>query len=604
MNWTTWMPWLERCCVWAAMVLAVRMASAEQSLDLRNRLKDPAPAVRKQAALKLAQANDAEAIPVLIDLLAELPTDERRPVEEFLSELAGESAPVEKQGSEDQAAPKIRRDAWMAWWRKNDGPALLAVVRAHTLTPELRRKIQEHIVKLGDDDFSIREAATKHLFDLGRTTLPLLRAASKDRDPETARRARDLIARIERQPSRTLPAAVLRLLALRKPTGAVEALLDYFPNALEENCIYEIKNALAQLALRDGKPDTALVRALAGDRPQRRAVAAEALAQAGDKEAVPVLIDLLAVLPGEQAGEIEAALHQLAGDAAPQTPLGTTMAEKKKCRDAWSAWWKDNSESADMTRLAEPPQRGYTLICDCGRQRVLEIDRQGKERWAIKNLQGPVDAVLLPGSRILIAECGGNKVTERDLKGNVLWQKHCKPVNVQRLPNGNTFIASTFGQEGIFEVDRTGKELYRIKRVPGGVLAAYRTRRGDIFCLAREGNQCHRMDTTGKIKKTFTTNHNGYCLGGFDLLPNDHILVPQPGFGKIVEFDRDGKVVREVKAPHPTVVTQLPNGRILAVNNAIGRINHKGHVFELDRAGKIVWEQMVGIGNVFRARRR
>ncbi|MHB1421677.1 MAG: hypothetical protein ACYC3I_00495 [Gemmataceae bacterium] len=119
------------------------------------------------AAQALAQANDADAIPVLIDLLLDLPAEERRTVEEFLTNMAGEWAPVEELASEDRIARKIRRDAWMVWWRNTDGPALLAVVRDHTLKPE------------------------------------------------------------QREPSRSLPAAAPRLLALRKPEGAVEALLAY-----------------------------------------------------------------------------------------------------------------------------------------------------------------------------------------------------------------------------------------------------------------------------------------------------------------------------------------------------------------------------------------
>jgi HEAT repeat protein len=616
---------VRRAAAAAALCRALR---PEQVPDVRKLLKDPASEVRLRTAQALAEANEAEAIPVLIDLLAELPAAERRPVEEFLTKLAGEWAPISPIVNEDRIARKIRRDAWMVWWQNTGGEALLAVVKDHTLTPELRQKVKELIDKLGDDSFTVREAAHTELHRLGRIALPQLREAKSSKDLETARHALQLVDNIQREPSRNLPNAAARLLALRKPDGAAEALLAYLPLAENENLIEEIKKSLAVLAVRDGKLDAAVVRALADDLSAIRATAAEALvkgggkdgiaaarrllrddaaaavklrvalalAQVGDKESVPVLIDLLTVLPIEQVGEAEAALHQLAGEAAPETALGTTAAEKKKCREAWSAWWKANGERIDMARLSERPQLGYTLICDVNRNRIFEVDRQGKERWAIDNIIGPVDAVVLPGQRILIAECNGNVVTERDFKGKILWRhQHNSPANVQRLPNGNTFIASN--QNLITEVDRTGKELYRINnRVGGGVLAAYRSRRGEIFCLTH-GNQCHRMDTTGRIQKTFNSNHNGNCLGGLDLLPNDHILVPQPGFGKIVEFDRDGKVVREVKAPNPTSVTQLPNGHILACSR------NTGHVYEVDRTGKTVWEYR-GNANLYRARRR
>ena len=54
----------------------------------------------------------------------------------------------------------------------------------------------------------------------------------------------------------------------------------------------------------------------------------------------------------------------------------------------------------------------------------------------------------------------GAKVTERDLKGNVIWQRQMNgnPHNVQRLPNGHTFITTN---TQMVEVDRNGKTVWR-----------------------------------------------------------------------------------------------------------------------------------------------
>ena len=134
--------------------------------------------------------------------------------------MAGEWAPVGHLASEDRIARRIRRDAWMVWWRNTDGPALLAVFRDRTLTPELRRKIKELITKLGDDDFSTREAASNALFDFGRITLPQLRESAKDRDLELARHVRQLIDRIEREPSRSLPTAAARSAGVAQTGGS------------------------------------------------------------------------------------------------------------------------------------------------------------------------------------------------------------------------------------------------------------------------------------------------------------------------------------------------------------------------------------------------
>ncbi len=235
--------------------------------------------------------------------------------------------------------------------------------------------------------------------------------------------------------------------------------------------------AAEALAKGGGAEGCSAVRKLLKDHvPTVRLRVALALALAKEREAVPVLIDLLAVLPAEQVGEVESVLYQLAGDSAPNTPTGTEPAEKKKCRDAWAAWWKINAARVDLGRLKERPWYGFTLICENFNNRVYELDRNGKERWAIGNVSNPLDAVVLPGNRVLIAECHANRVSERDFKGNILWQKQIvQPVRVQRLPNGNTFIATLTGS--LMEVDRSGKEIYNVLNVPGGLVDAARSRK-------------------------------------------------------------------------------------------------------------------------------
>jgi hypothetical protein len=103
--------------------------------------------------------------------------------------------------------------------------------------------------------------------------------------------------------------------------------------------------------------------------------------------------------------------------------------------------------------------------------RVFAIDRRGRERWSIEVEQGCVDAVVLPGRRVLLAENNAKRVTERDFQGNILWHKpFTLPSNVQRLPSVNTYIA---GPGYIEELDRAGKEVYVLTNVPGAALAAY-----------------------------------------------------------------------------------------------------------------------------------
>lgn len=521
---------------------------------------------------------------------------------------------------------RIVRDAGLS----SDGPALLAALAQHTLRPDKHRRLQELVKQLGSDDFSVREGASRKLLTFGRLALPLLREASKDRDLEVARRAKMLMENIETRPNGRLPVAALHLLAVRKPVGAVEALLVYLPFAEDADREEEVCKSLAVLARRDGKLDSALrlalgnehpkVRAfaaqaliegggsegraavrklLAEDRPSVRLRAALALARVGERQGVAVLIDLLPFLSTEECDQAEETLYQLAGDSTPEMPQGDESDAKTKHRDAWISWWKINNSRVNLSRLRGPTLLDYTVICDNFGGRVFEIDRRGKQRWSIGGLRNPIDAVVLPGNRVLIADSVADCVTERDFQGRILWQKQiASPVNAQRLPNGNTFIASPNGP--IVEVNREGKEMYRIPKVHGGLLAAYRRPGGDIVCTTADG-QCRLLDTRGNQLKSFAAGHGRASMGKLDVATNGHILITRDASGKVldkvVEFDRDGKSVREFNAAVIGCASLTSNGHLLVPNYQNQRI------VEMDRAGKIVWEYK-GKGHFIRARRR
>src|SRR5262249_2967912 len=111
-----------------ATILMTTVPGSTQEPDVTGAEK------RLEAALKLAHANEASAIPVLIDLLPILPVRQREKAEEFLLELAGEWAPIRGPMGTDETSLRIRKAAWAAWWANVDGPALLGALRKHTLT--------------------------------------------------------------------------------------------------------------------------------------------------------------------------------------------------------------------------------------------------------------------------------------------------------------------------------------------------------------------------------------------------------------------------------------------------------------------------------------
>jgi HEAT repeat protein len=620
--------------------LPLRRAAATEALcrtdhpdlwpALRKLLHDPSAAVRLRVGLVLTKQLDAASVPVLIDLLAELPAADRQRAQEALQELAGDWAPAVGQLKDDAIARKIARDSWAAWWKNTDGPALLAEFRKRTLTPADRKKVADLIEQLGARAFAAREKASARLVALGPLAAPLLREAARGKQSERARRAAACLERIARGKQDPLPAAAPRLVALRRPPGAAEVLLDYLPGAEDETLIEGVQQTLGVLARAGGKPSPALLAALDDPLPRRRQAAGEALgrhggpeswpsvhkllrdpdpglrlrvavalAAGGDRAAVPELIRVLGELPSEQAGPAEEALRLLAGGRGPEAPAGDGPALRHKYRDAWAAWWKERGDKVELDRLnGVSPQLGYTLLVEVGGNgngRVREVTRDGKVRWAVEGLNFPVDAWVLGGNRILVAEYNGNRVTERDLKGNILWQKtglRGLPVNVQRLSNGNTFIATS---ADLTEVDPKGKVLSQ-HTPPNGVTAACRLRNGETVVLTNDG-MCCRLDAKGKELKRFNSGRNAGWTSGLDVSPDGKILVAQPNRGQVAEFDRDGKLLWQTAAANITTASRLPSGRVLVAS-------HTGRsATELDRAGRTVWQFRSDLP-VFRARRR
>jgi HEAT repeat protein len=617
----------------AAVEALTRTDHPETRPVVAKRLNDRAPAVRQRAALALARVEDVSAIPVLIELMGQLNKADRLPVDEMLRALAGETAPKNTPQGDDEKDRKALRDTWAAWWRKIDGSALVDEFRARTLDPSEKAKVAELIKKLGDANYRTRERATNDLVTMGAKVLADLRVAAKDSDGERARRADDCINKINSSEAKRVPVGTGRLTALRRPDGATEAMLGYLPFADDDDgMIAEVKSALTTLALDpNGKPDTALVAALSDAAPARRAAAAEALAKggglsvrsavkqvltdkdllvrqsgaaalamAGERDAVPVLIDLLAELQPAQIWQAQDILHQLAGDKAPTGVLGEKTDERKKYREQWLEWWKSNGMSVDLAKLTTAPgYLGYTVIVEVGNNsvgRVIEVGRDGKIRWSVGNLKYPVDAVVLPGERVLVTEWDGNRVAEWDFRGNLIWKKdgfNGRATNAQRLPNGNTFICTT---NELMEVDRNGKAVYHIN-VGQGLTAGYRATNGEIVCLRNDGNVV-RYDTAGKELKTFPSNRDTSWTSGIDLARNGNVLVTQPSPNqKVTEYTPDGKVVREWSAQNVTTATKMTNGNILAASHS----DHK--VIELDPNGKKVWEYK-GESPIFRAKRR
>jgi hypothetical protein len=115
----------DRAVTRAAAAEALCRAGAKDHLAaIVPLLKDADLACRLQVALALLRLRQREAVPVLIGLLTEVPTDDLWRIEDTLLLLAGETAPALVK----PAAPAKSREAWMLWWNVHGPKVDLAKV--------------------------------------------------------------------------------------------------------------------------------------------------------------------------------------------------------------------------------------------------------------------------------------------------------------------------------------------------------------------------------------------------------------------------------------------------------------------------------------------
>jgi peptidyl-prolyl cis-trans isomerase B (cyclophilin B) len=267
-----------------------------------------------------------------------------------------------------------------------DDAALIDFFRSKTPVDADREKIAALIRELGDNAFRVREKASSELVKIGVRAAPFLRQAKDSRDFEVARRATACLEKIEQRQQPALTSAAARLLAARRPADAAQVLLQFGPFAEDRDALESVRDALAVVAVRAGKPEPVLTDALTSNKQLCRGLAGEALVRAGqaeavpkvrellddadrrvrlrvglafidknDKSVIPRLIELLADLPREQSRVIEDLLARIALETAPDIPPADDPATRKKCRDAWSQWWAKHGQEVDLAKISRIP---------------------------------------------------------------------------------------------------------------------------------------------------------------------------------------------------------------------------------------------------------
>ncbi len=506
------------------------------------------------------------------------------------------------------------------------GPELLDFFRQRIPTPEVIVQFRLAYGQLSSPVYAERARASADLLRLSHAVRPLLLRALEQppADRETLRRAQHCLGQLPGELEWLLVPAAARQVMRTRPEGALAVLLDYVPYVPTEAVRQEVQIALQGVstgedmtrllrrALDDPQPfkraaaGEALIRADPGERavvlpllhdphPQVRFQLARALTERAEDAGVPVLIELLGEFSGERAEVVLDLLVRIAGEDAP--PPAAPGTEVHAVRDAWRRWYGDHGQKVDLASRMRLRELGYTVLTYAGiglNGQVVEIDAIGKVRWQFGGVRYPVDAQVFGPDRVLLAEYLGRRVTERDFRGNVLWEKAVNmPIACQRLSGGQTFIAT---RQQLLVVDHDGKETFTWTCPMSNIAAARRLRDGQMVIVTTAGT-CRVIDPRGREVKSF---HVGqvYSIGGqIDALPSGRVLVPLYGENRVAEFDLTGQVRWQARVAAPTSVSRLANGNTLVVSLRDQR------AIELNSDGAEVWSYHTD-GRPWRARRR
>lgn len=460
--------------------------------------------------------------------------------------------------------------------QSTDTPALLDLIRKYT--PDTKRKAQIHqwIEQLGNRSYQKRERATEALIQLGPLAKAALLKSAKDKDRERAKRAQRCLEHLAQGTHLALLESAIRIVGHRKAEDAIKVLLDFIPSVTANRLKSALIDSLSTLALHT-KDHSRFESSLKAEHVIERTISSIAMAFAGERKAIPVLIAVLDDLPVSDHWLVEETLFRLSGENSPSPPADDSQASLKKYQRAWQQWWQKHQLKVDLAVLQKEAHLfGRTLLVLLDKNIVCEVDRNGKTLWEIKNLKSPVDAHVLPGRRVLITEYRSSTISERTFDGKILWKKATgtNPCRAERLPNGQTLITT---RKRLFLTDKAGKEqeLYKPTR---SIHCVKRFRDGRIACIVSKEYQI--LNAEGKVLKKVAnvTSNTTSCL---DTVINGNIVVSEQSKNRVIEMTPSGKIVWQQSAQAPSSVARLPNGNTLICQN-------DGTILEYTKSNKLV----------------
>ena len=193
------------------------------------------------------------------------------------------------------------------------------------------------------------------------------------------------------------------------------------------------------------------------------------------------------------------------------------------------------------------------------------------------------------GYAFLTSDYGARKVCRVNAAGEIDWEiKANRPQDVWLLPNGNVLFTHVRGvkevtldeaKKTVWEYKITGRnEVHCCQPLANGVVMVIESGPMRIVEVDRSGKIVHEVKLQTKSKNIHGRNRLARKLA------NGNYLVGQYSDGVVREYDPTGKIVWEFKHKQAFGGIRLANGNtLIATGDA-----HK--VIEVNAKGKVVWE--------------
>jgi hypothetical protein len=470
-------------------------------------------------------------------------------------------------------------------------------------TEEALNNVDELIRQLGASSFSERKAAQKKLEAMGALAENKVMAATQSDDPEISHRARQMVTRIQSNDAASLLLVCLNALKVMNAKDAIPAILGTAPLCSKPYLKHAADEALMALAqpgdmdaldkalthrhlatrtlainaygkLVGAESSDKLYRYLKAPDPNMRLAAAKAIANLGDRKAIPAFLELMA----DDNVDIRSSSAILLRQFTKHQLTFSAFDDRDARADALVSWRTWLAEKGETVQLHFPLKafgaasylNGHTLIAmGNGAMGVVELDQQKKEVWRYGLSNCWTAEKLANGNYLIGSNRSSPGLIEITPAKKIVWEYATPAMGAVQLRNGNILVA-THHQNSVIEIRKKDKEVVWRYDANANCHKAYRLPNGNTLIAGRK----FIREVTPK-KEVAWEYANGDFFYGIQPLPNGNIMVSDHGNG-VYELNRQKKKVWEHNVPQTTGAFKLPNGNVLiSCSNELIEVNPK-----------------------------